>query len=79
VVVHAGRAAEETMNGREIWSVKWTLPAERSVDGEKLFSVHGSNALTICIDVKIYGFLTVPEDAKCGVCAHEIGHLGNIL
>ncbi|KAJ4289650.1 hypothetical protein N0V90_010979 [Kalmusia sp. IMI 367209] len=25
---------------------------------------------------KVYGFLTVSEDAKCGVCAHEIGHLG---
>ncbi|PSN68098.1 M6 metalloprotease [Corynespora cassiicola Philippines] len=25
--------------------------------------------------VKVYGFLTVPEDAKLGVCAHEIGHL----
>lgn len=28
------------------------------------------------IDVKVFGFLTVPADAKCGVCAHEIGHLG---
>ncbi len=25
--------------------------------------------------VKVYGFMTVPEDAKCGVCAHELGHL----
>ncbi|KAF9701347.1 hypothetical protein EKO04_000310 [Ascochyta lentis] len=25
--------------------------------------------------VKVFGFLTVPADAKCGVCAHEIGHL----
>ncbi|KAF2744498.1 M6 metalloprotease [Sporormia fimetaria CBS 119925] len=25
--------------------------------------------------VRIYGFLTVPDDAKIGVCAHEIGHL----
>jgi immune inhibitor A len=79
VVVHAGRAAEETMNGRDIWSVKWTLPMERSVDGEKLFSTNESNTLTVSTDVKIYGFLTVPEDAKCGVCAHEIGHLGEIL
>lgn len=58
VVVHAGRAAEETGNRNDIWSVKWTLPQEREVDG-----------------VKVYGFLTVPEDAKCGVCAHEVGHL----
>jgi immune inhibitor A len=77
--VHAGRAAEETMNGRHIWSVKWTLPMERSVDGEKITTFNESNTLMVCIDVKIYGFLTVPEDAKCGVCAHEIGHLGMIL
>ncbi len=24
---------------------------------------------------KIYGYLTVPEDSKIGVCAHELGHL----
>ncbi|MDQ6836818.1 MAG: M6 family metalloprotease domain-containing protein [Actinomycetota bacterium] len=24
---------------------------------------------------KIYGYLTIPEDAKIGVCAHELGHL----
>jgi hypothetical protein len=29
--------------------------------------------------VQVYGFLTVAEDANCGVCAHEIGHLGNFL
>jgi hypothetical protein len=33
VVVHAGRAAEETGNLNDIWSVKWTLPQERTVDG----------------------------------------------
>ncbi|KAF2179017.1 M6 metalloprotease [Zopfia rhizophila CBS 207.26] len=26
-------------------------------------------------DVNVYGFLTIPEDAKIGVSAHEIGHL----
>lgn len=26
-------------------------------------------------DVKVYGFLTIPEDARIGVSAHEIGHL----
>jgi immune inhibitor A len=26
-------------------------------------------------EVKVYGFLTVPEDAQIVVCAHEIGHL----
>ncbi|MFC4066198.1 M6 family metalloprotease domain-containing protein [Actinoplanes subglobosus] len=24
---------------------------------------------------KVYGYLTVPEDARVGVCAHELGHL----
>lgn len=24
---------------------------------------------------KVYGYLTVPEDARIGVCAHELGHL----
>ena len=24
---------------------------------------------------KVYGYLTVPEDCKLGVCAHELGHL----
>lgn len=26
----------------------------------------------------MYGFLTVPETAKTGVCAHELGHLGKL-
>ena len=26
-------------------------------------------------NTKIYGYLTIPEDAKIGVCAHELGHL----
>jgi hypothetical protein len=30
------------------------------------------------VDVNVYGFLTIPEDAKIGVSAHEIGHLGKI-
>lgn len=58
IVVHAGRGAEETGAGGDIWSHKWVLPSERSVDGAKVFA-----------------YLTIPEDAKLGVCAHEIGHL----
>lgn len=27
------------------------------------------------LDVKVFGFLTIPDDAKIGVSAHEIGHL----
>ena len=29
----------------------------------------------MAIDVKVFGFLTIPEDATIGVSAHEIGHL----
>jgi immune inhibitor A len=58
IVVHAGRGAEETGAGADIWSHKWVLPAERSVDSAKIFA-----------------YLTVPEDARLGVCAHELGHL----
>jgi immune inhibitor A len=57
-VVHAGRGAEETGSASDIWSHKWVLPAERVVDGTKIFA-----------------YLTIPEDAKLGVTAHEIGHL----
>ena len=32
----------------------------------------------MAIDVKVFGFLTIPEDAKIGVSAHEIGHLCKI-
>jgi immune inhibitor A len=58
IVVHAGRGAEETGSAADIWSHKWVLPAERSVDSAKIFA-----------------YLTVPEDARLGVCAHELGHL----
>jgi len=58
IVVHAGRGAEETGAAADIWSHKWVLPAERSVDG-----------------TKVYAYLTIPEDARLGVSAHELGHL----
>ena len=58
IVVHAGRGAEESGSAGDIWSHKWVVPAERNVDG-----------------VKIFAYLTIPEDAKIGVSAHEIGHL----
>ena len=32
----------------------------------------------MAVDVKVFGFLTIPEDAKIGVSAHEIGHLCKI-
>ena len=58
IVVHAGRGAEQTGSATDIWSHKWVLPNERSVDSTKIFA-----------------YLTIPEDAKLGVTAHEIGHL----
>jgi immune inhibitor A len=59
IIIHAGRGAEETGNGGDIWSHKWTLSgSEFRADGASIFA-----------------YLTVPEDSKIGVCAHELGHL----
>lgn len=59
IVVHAGRGAEETGSKNDIWSHKWVLPSGP-------YQADGT---------KIYAYLTVPEDAKIGVCCHELGHL----
>ena len=59
IVIHAGPGGEVTGNSDDIWSHKWV------VDGGAM-SVDG---------VKIFAYLTVPEDCKIGVCAHELGHL----
>lgn len=59
VVVHAGPGAEVTGNVNQIWSHKWVL---------------AGGALTLDT-TKIFAYLTVPEDARTGVCAHELGHL----
>lgn len=58
-IVHAGRGAEETSERSDIWSHKWTVP--------------GSPVVAPGLSVSTY--LTVPEDCKVGVCAHEWGHL----
>ena len=59
IVIHAGRGAEETGAGGDIWSHKWILPGDGlDADG-----------------VRLYAYLTVPEDARIGVCCHELGHL----
>ncbi len=59
-IVHAGRGAEESGNRNDIWSAKWAIPGQGVQVGT------GLRAKT---------FLTVPEDCKVGVCAHEWGHL----
>jgi immune inhibitor A len=59
IVIHAGPGGEVTGNPGDIWSHKWVLDG-----GAK--TVDGT---------KIFGYLTVPEDCKIGVCSHELGHL----
>jgi len=57
--------------------MKWVLPQEKQIGGERRGRPAIGHLLTISLlDTNVYGFLTVSEDAKCGVCAHEIGHLG---
>ena len=59
IVIHAGAGGEVTGNSDDIWSHKWTL-----------------NGGAFSVDqTRIFAYLTVPEDCKIGVCAHEIGHL----
>ena len=59
IVVHAGTGAETNANPGDIWSHKWTI------DG---------GAMTVD-STKVFAYLTVPEDCRIGVCAHELGHL----
>jgi immune inhibitor A len=59
IVVHAGRGAEETLDPNDLWSHKWVF----------------NNGALNADGTKVYGYLTVPEDCKIGVCAHELGHL----
>lgn len=58
-VIHAGRGAEETGERSDIWSHKWVIP-----DG-----------VDVAPGLRVSTYLTVPEDCKVGVCAHEWGHL----
>ncbi|MCI0506631.1 MAG: proprotein convertase P-domain-containing protein [Gammaproteobacteria bacterium] len=61
-IIHAGLGAE-TLNpnirGNHIWSHKWVMRQSIEV-APNLFSST---------------YLTVPNDCKVGVCAHELGHL----
>lgn len=59
IVVHAGPGAEETGDPNHIWSHKWVL----------------SGGALEADGAKIFGYLTIPEDSRIGVCAHELGHL----
>lgn len=59
IVIHAGPGAERTGDTDHIWSHKWVLPGG---------ALEADGA-------KIYAYLTVPEDARIGVCCHELGHL----
>ncbi|HET6520981.1 MAG TPA: M6 family metalloprotease domain-containing protein [Geminicoccaceae bacterium] len=59
IVVHAGPGGEVTGNADHIWSHKWVLSGGA-------FNADG---------IQIFAYLTVPEDARIGVCAHELGHL----
>jgi immune inhibitor A len=59
IVVHAGSGAEETGKAGDIWSHKWVLDGGPYVTDA----------------TRIYGYLTIPENGKLGVCAHELGHL----
>jgi immune inhibitor A len=59
IVIHAGPGAEVTGSTGDIWSHKWVL---------------SGGAMTVDT-TKIYAYLTVPEDCRIGVCAHELGHL----
>jgi immune inhibitor A len=62
-LVHAGPGAEtqrdSTLRANNIWSHKWTMRTPVTVRQSLVASI----------------YLTVPEDAKVGVCAHELGHL----
>ncbi|MHA2237459.1 MAG: M6 family metalloprotease domain-containing protein [Candidatus Hodarchaeales archaeon] len=64
-LIHAGQGAESlhpSIRGNDIWSHKWFLkePIEVNPAPKKLHA-------------GIY--LTVPQNCKIGVCAHELGHL----
>jgi immune inhibitor A len=61
-IVHAGRGAETlppSIRGSEIWSHKWNL----------------QNPIQVANNLSAAIYLTVPNDCKVGVCAHELGHL----
>ena len=67
IIVHAGRGGEDPVDGEtfivnDLWSCKWNLPGDDA-------RVVGQSK------TRVYPFLTIPENSRLGVCAHEIGHL----
>jgi immune inhibitor A len=58
-VIHAGRGAESTWDRNDIWSHKWVIP----------------ESVRVAPNIEARTYLTVPEDCRVGVCAHEWGHL----
>ncbi|KIW54983.1 hypothetical protein PV05_07303 [Exophiala xenobiotica] len=62
IVVHAGKGAEEIPDRVERASNIWSA---------KWILRNNTQA----DGTRVFGFLTVPEFAKIGVCAHELGHL----
>lgn len=58
-IIHAGVGAEESGETGDIWSHKWTL----------------HKPIAVAPNLKVSTYLTVPEDCRVGVCAHEWGHL----
>ncbi|MGM1048856.1 MAG: M6 family metalloprotease domain-containing protein [Bacillota bacterium] len=61
-IVHAGLGAEKLnppLRGKHIWSHKWVM----------------RNPIEVSPNLYASTYLMVPQDAKLGVCAHELGHL----
>ena len=49
---------------------------EQSGNKSDIWSIKSYLPSETAVDgVKVFGFLTIPEDANIGVCAHELGHL----
>lgn len=58
-VIHAGSGAEQSGDRNDIWSHKWVVP----------------QGVPVATGISAKTYLTVPEDCRVGVCAHEWGHL----
>lgn len=59
-IIHAGAGAEQSGDRNDIWSHKWVIPG---------------GGVEVAANVNVTTYLTVPEDCRVGVCAHEWGHL----